>query len=838
MGIAATFRRWIRPPRSLKALSLTNEERFWHPAQDWFPASRSGVNVGPESAMRVAACYACVRVLAETLAQLPVHVYERLPNNRKRLVDNHPMNFITLTPNEWQTWFEFVEYQMGNLGFRGNAYAERLAGPRGATTRLRPIRADRMTVEKLTNGRLRYTYRDPKTGEATEYNQEEIFHVRAPALSGDGMTGISPVQAAREALGLAIATEAHGATFFGNGARPGFVFASDQPIKSDAAKQFLHDWNTNHGGAFNSHHPGVLPWGLKPVEIGMTNEDSQFLDTRRFQVEEIARIYRVPLHMIGDLTRCMPAETLVYTELHGPKRISEIARGTYVWSVGKAGRLEPAKVTNRYENGTRELLEIATTNRTVRCTKTHRLLVRRQRLRPLALGEVGGKNVSGQKMRVEWVNEYVVAGELREGDMVVTLGRLPSGGCTWAPNGRKLSVEFMEFCGLLVGDGNIHRSSKKPSHVSIARGSKANYMDHYRRAARSEFVGYHKNQNYRKPGKTKPVHLYESERATSFASVLAAGELDQLGFSGNAFTKRVPRWVFGSTDDLKLAFLRGFLDADGTVDRKGRLTYYSANRDLLDQVRHLCMGLGIPVTNRRSDVNTKPAPGSKSLVPTRIWRFTCSDPGANRRIGSHDSRYVERLEDAQPFGKKDRNYPRFGGSVGIEGLSSAKIVRIRELPAEPTYDLEVEGNHSFIADGVASHNSTNNNIEHQSLEFVQYTMLPWLRRWEQAISRDLIGEPERFYIKFNVEGLLRGDSTARSAFLREMTNAGLYTINEGREKENLEPIGPNGDVHLVQGAMTTLDLVINPPEPEPAAPAKPALEVPRFSLNGASDDAD
>lgn len=436
MGLRTRLRNWLL--RSDDLNDQSDQSRWTWPYEIWYPRSRAGIAVGTENAMRVSACYACVRVLSETLAQLPIHVYERLPGNKKRLAEEHALNFLFLNPNGWQTWFELVEFSMGNLGFSGNCYAAIIAGPRGATTALRPLRADRMTVERIENGKLRYTFKQPETGRDTVYSQEEIFHVRAPVMSGDGLIGLAPVSAAREALGLSIAAEAHGATFFGNGARPGFAFSSDQPIKKDAARETLEAWNSVHKGSFNANKPAILPFGLKPVTFGMSNEDSQFLETRRFQVEEIARIYRVPLHLINDLTK-----------------------------------------------------------------------------------------------------------------------------------------------------------------------------------------------------------------------------------------------------------------------------------------------------------------------------------------------------------------------------------------------------------------STNNNIEHQSLEFVMYTMLPWIRRWEQAIGRDLIADSQKFYVKFEVDGLLRGDSKSRSEFYSKMINSGVFDINTALELEDMNPI-PNGDVHLVQGAMTTLERIINPPEPvaAPGAFGAPPAAAPAKKDGDEPDDED
>lgn len=155
---------------------------------------------------------------------------------------------------------------------------------------------------------------------------------------------------------------------------------------------------------------------------------------------------------------------------------------------------------NNWANGIDEILEIRTTNRTIRCNAKHRLLVRRATERLLLVGETVGRKVGGKKVRLVWQKQYAPAGELKPGDTLVTLERLPDNGRTFAPNGRQLTNGFMEFCGLLLGDGNITKQNGRPSHVSIARG--------------------------------------EEERRTIFASVLAAGELTALGLSGTAFTKR------------------------------------------------------------------------------------------------------------------------------------------------------------------------------------------------------------------------------------------------------------------------------------------------------------
>ena len=182
----------------------------------------AGVSVTAESATRVATVFACIKVLSETVGSLPLHVYRRTANGGKEIDRDHPLySVLHDQPNRWHTSMEFRELMMGHLLLRGNAFAEIVPGPKGAVTELVPKRPDRIEIEPLTDGSLRYVHTDPFTQVQTTYSQDQILHIRG--LGSDGIAGLSPIEQAREAIGLAIVTEKHGARVFGNGARfPGF----------------------------------------------------------------------------------------------------------------------------------------------------------------------------------------------------------------------------------------------------------------------------------------------------------------------------------------------------------------------------------------------------------------------------------------------------------------------------------------------------------------------------------------------------------------------------------------------------------------------------------------
>lgn len=280
------------------------EQRFFGSLLDddygFARGASSGVRVTSENAFKTTCVLACVRVLAETVASLPVHVFQRLPNGGKERFPGWMDQLLSVAPNGWMTSFEWRETSMIHLGLYGNCYSEICAGTAGTIAELVPLHPSRMQVERIENGRLRYTYTEP-SGAKTVYNQDQILHVRW--MSNDGITGQVPIDLGKEAIGLARACEMHGARYFGNGARPGVVLETDGNLAAEAAERLRENWERMHRGPDKSSKTAVLTGGLKAHELGSTNTDSQFLEARRFQVEEICRLYRVPPHLVQSLDR-------------------------------------------------------------------------------------------------------------------------------------------------------------------------------------------------------------------------------------------------------------------------------------------------------------------------------------------------------------------------------------------------------------------------------------------------------------------------------------------------------------------------------------------------------
>lgn len=262
--------------------------------------SNSGVEVDEESALKISTVYACVKVISETIASLPLNLLKELTNGDTEKAKQHPLySVLKDVPNSEMSSFTFREMLMTNLLLWGNAYALIKRNKSGEIVELYPLKSKNMVVERdATTNAIKYTYTNNR-GMTKTYNPKQIFHI--PAFSFDGIIGVSPITYAREAMGLALATEEFGARFFGNGARPGGVLEHPGVLKDP--EKLRESWNKVYQGTANSHKVAVLEEGMKYHEIGMSPEDSQFLQTRSFQIAEICRIFRVPPHMVGDLSR-------------------------------------------------------------------------------------------------------------------------------------------------------------------------------------------------------------------------------------------------------------------------------------------------------------------------------------------------------------------------------------------------------------------------------------------------------------------------------------------------------------------------------------------------------
>lgn len=268
--------------------------------------SPSGKVVTERSAMQMTAVYACVRILSEAIAGLPLHMYRYKDDGGKEKALDHPLYLLLHDePNPEMSSFVFRETLMTHLLLWGNAYAQIIRNGKGEVVALYPLMPNKMTVSRDETGQLYYTYQKsqeelPKDNTYTvTLHPSDVLHI--PGLGFDGLVGYSPIAMAKNAIGLAIATEEYGSKFFANGAAPSGVLEHPGTIKDP--QRVRESWMSQFGGSVNSNKIAVLEEGLKYTPISISPEQAQFLETRKFQINEIARIFRVPPHMVGDLEK-------------------------------------------------------------------------------------------------------------------------------------------------------------------------------------------------------------------------------------------------------------------------------------------------------------------------------------------------------------------------------------------------------------------------------------------------------------------------------------------------------------------------------------------------------
>lgn len=331
----------------------------------WFspvPFKGTPSSVTSEAAMRLTAVYACVRVLAESVSMLPFELYTESANGAKTPNKKHWLyRLLAVRPNDFQNPLEFREMMQAHCALRGNAFARILTNGAGEVTDLIPLHPDRITIEMLIDNtrqvNWRYQHRNPD-GTTTTLGRGEVFHLRG--LSGDGVIGYNPIQAAREAVTTGLAAQDYGMRYFQNDATPGGWIEYPGQFKDDDQKRrFREQFQATQTGK-HRHKTAVLELGMKYHQISVTNQDAQYLETRKFSVSEIARLFRIPPHLIGDLDKAtfsnieqQSLEFILYTLMPWLTRWEAAIRYTFLEPEDGLNVEFPAKALQRGDSTAR-----------------------------------------------------------------------------------------------------------------------------------------------------------------------------------------------------------------------------------------------------------------------------------------------------------------------------------------------------------------------------------------------------------------------------------------------------------------------------------------------------
>jgi HK97 family phage portal protein len=272
------------------------------PPINWGDSFGGQSPANPVLALQVSAFLACVRVLAESVAQLPFHLYRVNADGTKERAVDHPLYAILHDrPNGWQSSFEFRETLVAHTASWGNGYGRKVFDTRGRLAEIWPIHPAYMEPRRLENNAILYAHREPGLP-AAEYRDDQVVHVRF--LSDNGYMGMVPLSLSAGVLQLARSMDTYARKFWENDARPGIVMESNQPIPKEAQDSLRQNWERMHRGSANAGRTAILPNGVTIKELsGASNESAQLIEMRVFLVQEIARAMRVPCSMIGENSR-------------------------------------------------------------------------------------------------------------------------------------------------------------------------------------------------------------------------------------------------------------------------------------------------------------------------------------------------------------------------------------------------------------------------------------------------------------------------------------------------------------------------------------------------------
>ena len=280
---------------------------FWY--QPVGNISAAGMRVTSVQAMRLSVVYACVRLISFTMASLPLKLFERVPMTKddgtvvmtKRIPTNHPITDLLREPNDWQTAFQFRQMLWTHVELRGNFYAAIIRGVKSSTEQLIPIDPDTVTVlQDSKTHRVEYLIQ-PKDGSPTvTLQQEDVLHHMG--LSLDGLTGLTTISAWAEVVGLGLGLQDYAARFVANDQKPGGIITTPHTMKPEAKETFREDWKKTFSGT-HRHGTAVLQAGMKYEALTITNKDAQFLEARKMNRSEVASLFGVQPHKIGDLEK-------------------------------------------------------------------------------------------------------------------------------------------------------------------------------------------------------------------------------------------------------------------------------------------------------------------------------------------------------------------------------------------------------------------------------------------------------------------------------------------------------------------------------------------------------
>jgi HK97 family phage portal protein len=701
---------------------------------------------------RNAPFYAACNIIAQTVADIPVYV-DSTHNGKFVQTYNHPI--LALMERDMSRT-EFMERLTLYLIVTGETYAqvifaERPKRPLGLicvpSQNMNPIMGD------YRNPIQGFRYEDKKD---IDFKKEEIIYITRPSLR-DYFKGMSAGVPLAELIDLNNACITWNKNVALAGGMPTVVAKSSGMTKEEGER--LRDGWQAQSGANNSHRLKIVSENVELVKLNDNIHDSEWSKAVEQSMRMIFMAFGVSSELMNDAgnkTYCLPYDASVATPT-GRKRIGEIKAGDKVYSLDiDNGTVVESNVVWQGKTG-HEMTYIAKGRGfKLEATANHPVLVLDK-----TVGEDGRHNPTPRYKRMD---------ELAKGDIIFKAFKYPdSAVATELP-----TLDVMEFYGAMLGDGFSKSYGGGRNIVSMA-GNRNDAREFY-----SEVMASHYGSN-----------VTELDREVRIVNKKAVEELSELGLSGYAKTKRIPEWVFTCPTEHKQAFLRGLWDTDGSVDAKGHVTFYVANKELAKDVQRLCLSLGI-ACDAVSDSTRIVALPNGELRENYLAGFKATKASDNVKIGSREPKDMARLiENAyapshghKMAGNGSNTMKRYMAQLHHSGIEFATIVSVTEGAVQDVYDIEVEGTHNFIAENVVVHNS---NYREARKALYMEASIPLARKIYGAITKQLSpyydDKPKICLDVDKIESIQedRGFAVER---LTKAVEAGILTPNEAREELN------------------------------------------------------
>lgn len=690
----------------------------------------------------------CVYWIARTFPEAPLRVARLKPDGTEEFVLDHELGILIERPNLWYSGPLLWMATLTDWTINGNAYWLKVRSDAGRVVELYYLPQWLVEPRWSEDGKEYVSYYEynPGDGNTIRIDTKNIVHFRYGIDPQNIRKGRSPLSTVLRQIFSDDEATNFSSALLRNLGIPGVIITPEDEVEigQQEAEMIKNEYD-NRFGTDNRGKPMVLSARVKIQQLSFTPEQMNLTQMHRLPEERVSAALGIPAVVVGlgaGLDRsCVPGYARVQTP-YGTKTIDQISAGDIVWSF-KDGKIVPRMVEHKWEAGVDTVYKVKTKNRTVFLTDNHPLMVR-------VAGASTGTNAS-RHATYEWREVK----DIKPGDYIIQAKGYPDQGNTILPDGTKASKEMLQFLGAIVGDGTITPGVGVNISISKPNTSITLYKDF-------AINLFNNNTNGAAAVQTKQSSftLTAENQNLSVFSPNISHWLSELGFSDKRKATRVPSWIFSLSKELRLAFLAGIVDTDGTVDSRGALTLRLANKQLVEDIRDIAISCSISCSNiveifykGNGDARDR----SVRSKDYKMWSFTVSSAQQVAEIPFSDSWYRERVD------ANSGKYRAEGFDSEKAGLSSDlgfyKVQEIVPIGKEPVYDLTVEDGHSFFCYNVLVSNTYNNMAEAREAAF-EGNIIPTQRLLAAELKSQLLpdfveneSEQRKYNIVFDTSGV-------------------------------------------------------------------------------------